>query len=257
MSLAAHHIEVDRLCHRYRGRSEIVLDRISFNVDRGERLAIIGRSGAGKSTLLQMIAGLAHPSSGAVRIDDRAVDAPSRRCNLMFQRPLLFPWLNVAGNVGLALHFAGRQAEAPASVERLLNLVGLAGYAKARANELSGGQQQRVALARALAVDPEILLLDEPFSALDPITRAELRLEIKSIADKLGLTLILVTHDVDDALSLAARTIVMASNPGRIVADVNSPRAAAGTAHYAERRAHLIAVLDPPAPELRAFAIPA
>jgi NitT/TauT family transport system ATP-binding protein len=244
MSEARPHIQVHDLGHRYSGRSAIVLDRISFSVDHAERLAVIGRSGSGKSTLLQLIAGLAHPSSGEVRIDGQPVRAPSPRCNLMFQRPLLFPWLDVAGNVALALRFAGRQVDAPTSVERLLNLVGLAGYAKARTNELSGGQQQRVALARSLAVDPEILLLDEPFSALDPATRTELRQEINAIVEALGITLLLVTHDVDDALSLAARTIVMASNPGRITADIDAPKAPLRSALYAEQRARLLASLE-------------
>jgi NitT/TauT family transport system ATP-binding protein len=246
------HIQIHGLSHRYSGRRALVLDRVSFSVERGERLAVIGRSGSGKSTLLQLIAGLARPSSGQAHINGRLVHEPSPRCNLMFQRPLLFPWLDVAGNVELALRFSGRQAQAPAKVARLLNLVGLEGYAKARANELSGGQQQRVALARSLAVDPEILLLDEPFSALDPVTRAELRREVDAIIDALGITLILVTHDVDDALSLADRTIVMASNPGRIVADIDTPKAARGGALHAEQRAHLLACLEPePQPSLR------
>ncbi len=245
MSSSTPHIQILGLSHRYRGRSALVLDRVSFSVGQAERLTIIGRSGSGKSTLLQIIAGLARPSSGEVRILGSLVGAPSPRCNLMFQRPLLFPWLDVAGNVALALRFAGRQAEAPARVERLLDLVGLAGYGKARATELSGGQQQRVALARSLAVDPEILLLDEPFSALDPVTRAELRQEVDAIVEQLRITLILVTHDVDDALSLAARTIVMASNPGRVIADLDLPKAPRGGAVYAEQRARLLASLDP------------
>jgi ABC-type nitrate/sulfonate/bicarbonate transport system ATPase subunit len=248
----APHIQIHGLSHRYSGRSALVLDRVSFSAARGERLAVIGRSGSGKSTLLQLIAGLMRPSSGQARIDGRPVHEPSPRCNLMFQRPLLFPWLDVAGNVELALRFSGRRAQAPAKVAQLLSLVGLEGYAKARANELSGGQQQRVALARSLAVDPEILLLDEPFSALDPVTRAELRREVDAIIDALGVTLILVTHDVDDALSLADRTIVMASNPGRIVADIATPKAARGSALYAEQRAQLLASLEPePQPSLR------
>lgn len=238
------HIQVHGLSHRYRGRSTLVLDRISFSVARGERLAVIGRSGSGKSTLLQLIAGLAQPWSGEVRINGYPVRTASPRCNLMFQRPLLFPWLDVAGNVALALRFAGRQADAPESVQRLLCLVGLAGYAKARPNELSGGQQQRVALARSLAVDPEILLLDEPFSALDSATRAELRQEIDAIAEALRMTLLLVTHDVDDALSLTARTIVMTSSPGRITADIDAPKAPLGSMLYANQRARLLASLE-------------
>jgi NitT/TauT family transport system ATP-binding protein len=166
----------------------------------------------------------------------------------MFQRPLLFPWLDVAGNISLAMRFAGRQAEARARVEKLLALVGLGGLERARAHELSGGQQQRVALARALAVDPEILLLDEPFSALDPVTRAELRKEIDTIVQSLGLTLVLVTHDVDDALALARRAIVMSSGPGQIVDDIPLVKAPPDSPLHAEQRAWLLASLESRAP---------
>jgi len=239
------HIEVNSVGHRYGVRSGTVLDRISFGVARSERLAVIGRSGCGKSTLLQIIAGLLTPTTGEVRIHRRAVAAPSPRCTLMFQRPLLFPWFDVASNVALALRFAGRQVEAPAQVGRLLQLVGLAGYEKARVTELSGGQQKRVALARSLAVDPEILLLDEPFSALDPVTRDELRQEIGAIVKKRKITLLLVSHDVDDALQLADRAIVMASYPGRIVADIALPSVPLGSTDYADQRSQLLASFEP------------
>ncbi len=238
------HIAVRALSHRYGGRSDIVLDRVSFEVQRGERLAVIGRSGCGKSTLLQIIAGLVHPATGEVTINGRTVTAPSPRCNLMFQRSLLFPWLDVAGNVALALRFVG-QRNAQARVAHLLQFVGLRGYERASVTELSGGQQQRVALARSLAVNPEILLLDEPFSALDPVTRAELRQEVGAIIESLKITLILVTHDVDDALQLARRSIVMASHPGHVVADVALQSAAQGSALYADQRALLLASLEP------------
>jgi NitT/TauT family transport system ATP-binding protein len=248
LSDPAPHIRLIEVAHRYRGRPGLVLDDVSFTVARGERLAVVGRSGSGKSTLLQLIAGLAHPTAGEILMNGTSIRAPSPRCNLMFQRPLLFPWLNVAGNISLAMRFAGRQAEAPGRVEKLLALVGLGGLEKARAHELSGGQQQRVALARALAVDPEILLLDEPFSALDPVTRAELRREIDTIVQSLGLTLVLVTHDVDDALALARRAIVMSSAPGQIVDDIPLVKAPPDGPLYAEQRARLLASLESRAP---------
>jgi ABC-type nitrate/sulfonate/bicarbonate transport system ATPase subunit len=210
--------------HRY-PRGPVILDRLTLRIPAGERVALLGRSGCGKSTLLQIIGGLVKPSDGAVEIDGAVVTQPSPRWNLMFQKPLLLPWLSVAENVALGLRFNGRGKEVPARVTRLLDAVGLQGYGARKVTELSGGQQQRVALARSLATDPEILLLDEPYAALDPVTRVALRAEVKSIAAEFGLTLLLVTHDVDDALHLAERVIVMAPDPGRFVADVVLPRA--------------------------------
>lgn len=211
-------IKLIQVSHRYSG-SRLVLDRLSLQIAAGERVALLGRSGCGKSTLLQIIAGLLRPTLGDVEIDGALVTRPSPHWNLMFQRPLLLPWLSVAENVGLGLTFARRQKEVPTRIAQLLDMVGLPGYAKRRVTELSGGEQQRVALARSLATDPEILLLDEPYASLDPITRAALRDEVRAIAERLGLTLLLVTHDVDDALQLADRVIVMARNPGRLTAD--------------------------------------
>jgi NitT/TauT family transport system ATP-binding protein len=251
------HIAIDTLSHRYSGRGGTVLDRVSFEVRRSERLAVIGRSGCGKSTLLQIIAGLVRPTSGEVRIDARAVVAPSAHCNLMFQRSLLFPWLDVAGNVALGLRFAGRRDGASARVAHLLHFVGLKGYERARVTELSGGQQQRVALARSLAVNPEILLLDEPFSSLDPLTRNELRQEVGAIVERLKITLVLVTHDVDDALQLAGRAIVMASHPGRIIGDVILQTAPPNTPLYIEQRALLLASLEPEPVHARELALSA
>jgi NitT/TauT family transport system ATP-binding protein len=251
------HIAVQALSHRYSGRGDTILHRVSFEVRRSERLAVIGRSGCGKSTLLQIIAGLIRPTSGEVRIDARVVEGPSPHCTLMFQRSLLFPWLDVAGNVAMALRFAGRRGGARVRVAQLLELVGLRGYELARVSELSGGQQQRVALARSLAVNPEILLLDEPFSALDPVTRAELRQEVGAIVEKLKITLVLVTHDVDDALHLTGRAIVMASHPGRIIADVDLQPTTPGTPLYADQRALLLASLEPEPARERELALSA
>ena len=224
--------------HRY-PRGLLILDRVSLRIRAGERVALLGRSGCGKSTLLQIISGLLKPSFGEVEIDGRIVDHPSPRWNLMFQKPLLLPWLDVAGNVALGLRFNGRGKEAAAQVVRLLDTVGLHGFGARAVTELSGGQQQRVALARSLATDPEILLLDEPYASLDPVTRAALRTEVRTIAAELGLTLLLVTHDVDDALDLAERVIVMAPDPGRLIADIAVTETSA-----AELRAELLNLLD-------------
>lgn len=192
------HIAVRALSHRYGGRSDIVLDRVSFEVQRGERLAVIGRSGCGKSTLLQIIAGLVHPATGEVTINGRTVTAPSPRCNLMFQRSLLFPWLDVAGNVALALRFVG-QRNAQARVAHLLQFVGLRGYERASVTELSGGQQQRVALARAIISEPKIVLADEPTGNLDSKSSDSVLSLLRQLNREIGQTIVMITHNPDAA----------------------------------------------------------
>ncbi|HLO77468.1 MAG TPA: ABC transporter ATP-binding protein [Magnetospirillum sp.] len=214
-------IEVDRLHHRYRHRGEPVLADVSFRVAAGEAVAVVGRSGCGKSTLLHLIAGLAAPSAGQVRIDGQVVKGASPRWVMMFQQSLLYPWMSVFENAALGLRFAGRGREAPAVVGELLAMVRMADYAGTNVQRLSGGQQQRVALARSLAAGPQILLLDEPFSALDAFTRADLQREVRAIAKRLGITLVLVTHDIDEAVLMADRALVMDSRPGRVQADLS------------------------------------
>lgn len=213
-------IETTALGHRYGHRGQPVLADVSFRVDGGEAVAVVGRSGCGKSTLLHLLAGLIHPSRGEVRIDGAPVRGPSPRWTMMFQQPLLYPWMSVQDNAALGLRFGGRRAEAPRVVGELLSMVRMAGYAATNVQRLSGGQQQRVALARSLAAGPEILLLDEPFSALDAFTRADLQREVRAIARRLGITLVLVTHDIDEAVLMADRALVMDSHPGRMVADL-------------------------------------
>lgn len=244
MSASPTSIALNRVGHRYRSTGGLVLDSFSLSVAPSERLAIIGRSGCGKSTLLQIIAGLLPPSYGEVVISSALSSASAPRCTLMFQRPLLFPWLTVSENIALAMRFAGRRSEIPARVPYLLDLVGLGGLGHFRINEISGGQQQRVALARSLAVEPQILLLDEPFSALDAVTRSELRQQIRTILDHLNITFILVTHDVDDALDLAERVVVMAANPGPIASDIRLPNPISDAVRK-DLRAHLISALEP------------
>jgi NitT/TauT family transport system ATP-binding protein len=237
-------IEARRITHRYARRTAPVLSDVSLSVASHECVAIIGRSGCGKSTLLQIMAGLVQPTSGDVRSASRSDASKPVRRTLMFQRPLLFPWLDVPGNVALALRFDGRKEGAPERVQTLLEQVGLAGYARAKVRELSGGQQQRVALARSLAVDPDILLLDEPFSALDALTRAQLRSELRETQGIFGFSMALVTHDVDDALDLASRVVVMAAEPGRIIAEYEIPDEMDGETR-AKLRACMIDALEP------------
>lgn len=213
------HVAIAGVSHTYRRIDGPVLSDIRFEAQPGEILALIGRSGSGKSTLLHMIAGLSAPSAGEILIDGAVVRRPSPRWVMMFQAPSLYPWMTVAQNTALGLRFTRRMREAATRVPEVLSLVELASFADRNVQDLSGGQQQRVALARSLATRPELLLLDEPFSALDAFTRASLQRDVRAIAKQLGLTMILVTHDVGEAVLMADRAIVLASGPGRIAAE--------------------------------------
>ena len=191
------------------------LARFSAEVRQGEIVAIIGGSGCGKSTLLRAIAGLDRASSGTVTLDGEAIASPHAKIGIIFQEPRLLPWLSVADNIGFGL------SDLPATerrekVARALARVGLADKAQAWPRELSGGQAQRVAIARALVPQPEVLLLDEPFSALDAFTRRDLQDHLLDLWADTRPTLILVTHDVDEAVVLADRVLVMRPRPGRL-----------------------------------------
>jgi ABC-type nitrate/sulfonate/bicarbonate transport system ATPase subunit len=210
-------VDVAGVTHRYRRGAEVALADVSMALHPGSMTALVGRSGSGKSTLLHVVAGLMRPTEGSVRIDGHSVQGPSPSRVVMFQQPCLLPWMSVAGNVGLGLRFLGRREGQDAKIAELLQLVELEALADRNVQDLSGGQQQRVALARSLAVEPALLMLDEPFSALDAITRAHLQRDLRAIVRRLGLTLILVTHDIGEAVLMADRTLVMAQ--GRITAD--------------------------------------
>ncbi|MGA8611362.1 MAG: ABC transporter ATP-binding protein [Xanthobacteraceae bacterium] len=212
------HIGVSGVSHRYRRAGSFALKDINFEVQPSEAVALVGRSGCGKSTLLHIMSGLMAPSAGEVRVDGARVEGPSPSRIVMFQQPHLYPWMTVRQNVGLGLKFAGRpRREIETRVDELLRLVELEDYAARNAQDLSGGQQQRVALARSLAVQPEVLLLDEPFSALDSVTRRALQRDVRRIAAEIGITMLIVTHDISEAVAMADRAIVMKSDPGAIV----------------------------------------
>lgn len=183
----------------------LVFDGLELDVARGERIAILGASGCGKSTLLRCIAGLEDPDAGTI--------ATSGEIGVVFQEPRLFPWLDVERNVA----FPARNAPERGRVANVLALVGLANAAQRLPKELSGGMAQRAALARALVRDPHLLLLDEPFAALDALRRIELRAAVREILEFTRASAILVTHDVDDALALADRVLVFAGAPAEIV----------------------------------------
>jgi len=211
------HVAMTGVRHRYRRSARETLCDVSFEVQPCEALALVGRSGCGKSTLLHIMAGLIAPSAGEVHIDGARVEGPSPLWTLMFQQPHLYPWMTVEQNAGLGMKFAGRpRSEIKSRVRDLLGLVELAGYGARNVQELSGGEQQRVALARSLAMQPEVLLLDEPFSALDSVTRRALQRDVRRIANEIGITLVIVTHDISEAVAIADRAVVMKPDPGRI-----------------------------------------
>jgi sulfonate transport system ATP-binding protein len=195
------------------------LDGVTLDVAPGEIVAVVGGSGCGKSTLLRAVSGLDRPSQGSVLLDGTTIVEPHEKIGIVFQEPRLLPWLSVADNVGFGL--AHRPAaERRERVAAALDRVGLADKANVWPRELSGGQAQRVAIARALVPRPEVLLLDEPFSALDAFTRADLQDHVLDLWADLRPTLILVTHDVDEAVVLADRVIVMRPRPGRIFEEI-------------------------------------
>jgi len=208
-----------------RAGSLAVLDRLTFSVADGEFVAVIGPSGCGKSTLLSVLAGFERPDAGEVRVDDEPVRAPRRQGIFIFQQPSLFPWLDLERNITFGLN--GESSESRRRlVAHYIGLVGLEGFEHAFPNQLSGGMQQRAELARALIVKPEILFLDEPFGALDALTRLRLRAELLRILAIERHTVLLVTHDVEEALHLADRILVLSARPARIqhVIEVKLPR---------------------------------
>jgi sulfonate transport system ATP-binding protein len=197
------------------------LDGITLNIAPGEIVVVVGGSGCGKSTLLRIIGGLDRPSEGRVALDGAAIDGPRAEIGLVFQEPRLFPWLSVEGNVGFGLEDRPARERAD-RVGAQLTRVGVAEKAGAWPRELSGGQAQRVSLARALIMRPQALLLDEPFSALDAFTRADLQDHLLDLWADGKPTLIVVTHDVEEAVVLADRIIVMAPRPGRVIAEISA-----------------------------------
>ncbi len=205
------------------------LDRVTMHVARGEAVALVGPSGCGKSTLLRIIAGLLRSSHGAVFLDDRQVAGPTRATGLMFQDPALLPWRSVEENIRLPQELGRQAGQGSEDVVPLIKLVGLQGFEHALPRELSGGMAQRTALARALVTQPELLLMDEPFGALDALTREGLTAQLQTVWRDLGTTVIMVTHSIAEAVFMADRVLVMSARPGTIVGEVtvglNRPRA--------------------------------
>ena len=204
-----------------------VLQHLTLGVEEGEFLCILGPSGCGKSTLLNIASGFLAPVSGSVTIDGEPVTAPDRRRIFVFQERGVFPWLTVEGNIGFGL-FDMSEDERRRRIAQYIQLVGLDGFEKAYPRELSGGMKQRVEVARALAVNPDVLFLDEPFGALDSITRLQMRSELLRIWRAEKKTVLFVTHDIEESVQLADRVVVISARPGRIrrvvTIDVPHPR---------------------------------
>jgi taurine transport system ATP-binding protein len=208
--------------HEYgRGQNRVAaLGPLSLEVPAGEFLVLVGPSGCGKSTLLRLLAGFERPTRGELRVGDEEPE-PGRQAGVVFQQSRLFPWRTVGGNVELALGLAG--VSRPERAERaaeLLDRVGLHGTAARRTWEISGGQQQRVAIARALAGDRPLLLLDEPFAALDALTRERLQEDVRGVSERTGNSSVFVTHSVDEAVFLGSRVVVLTKAPGTVALDI-------------------------------------
>jgi sulfonate transport system ATP-binding protein len=209
-------IELTSVSKRY-STGLLAVEGIDLEVARHEILALIGPSGCGKSTILRLIAGLEQPTSGDVRVAGHRVGGPDRSAGIVFQQPRLMPWLTVSRNVAFGLHTDGGHTQ---ETEEVIERVGLTSFADSLPRELSGGMAQRVAIARALVTKPPVLLLDEPFSALDAFTRIDLQAHLLEVWDWYRPTTMLVTHDIDEALVLADRVVVLGGAPGTIQADI-------------------------------------
>ena len=234
-------IELSGASRSFRGKGGTVeaLRGIDLNIGEGEFVAVIGRSGCGKSTLLRLIAGLIPPTAGQVRVDGAPVTGPRKDIAMMFQRPALLPWRSVIDNVLLPAEIQGTgRAKLRARADQLLATAGLTGFQKRLPHELSGGMQQRVALCRALIQQPRVLLMDEPFSALDALTREELSGELQRVHMELTCTTVFVTHSIQEAVLLADRVVVLSARPGRIKQILNikipRPRSLGHNAHLEE-----------------------
>jgi len=211
---------LDAVCKRFGSGNHgpLVLDRISLAMHTGQFLALLGSSGSGKSTLMRLVAGLEQPSSGSISLDGQPVRGPGSDRGMVFQKYSLYPWLTAAQNVAFGMELQGlERSEIRERTGFYLEVVGLAEAARRLPRELSGGMQQRVAIARALAADPRLLLLDEPFGALDLQIRESMQEFLHGLWRRTGLSVLLITHDIDEALLLAQQVHILAPRPGRIV----------------------------------------
>jgi nitrate/nitrite transport system ATP-binding protein len=205
------------------GDATTVFENLWLSMARGEFTCIIGHSGCGKTTVLNLVAGLDEPSEGTVIVDNQAIEGPSLDRAVIFQSHALLPWLTVKGNVAYAVSSKWRRmrrADVDSHTQKFIDLVGLSGAERKRPAELSGGMKQRVGIARALSIEPKIMLMDEPFSALDALTRGTLQDEVRRICIETGQTVFMITHDVDEAIYLADRIVLMTNGPNAVLAEI-------------------------------------
>jgi NitT/TauT family transport system ATP-binding protein len=223
----AANLTIENVSHLYAapdGSTLRVLENISFKVKAGEFIAIIGASGSGKTTLLRIIAHLIEPTAGTVSLDGRPVEQPGGQVSFVFQRDSLWPWRTVMANSSYGLEIRGTKRDAAErQAQKYLDLVGLNGFESYYPHQLSGGMRQRVNLARALAVEPDVLLMDEPFAQLDAQTREIMQLELTRIWRETGKTILFVTHQIDEAVFLGDRVVTLTSRPGTIRAVTDIP----------------------------------
>jgi len=226
------HIAVEHVTHRYldenTGESQLAVDDVSFTVSSGEFVCVVGASGSGKSTILQLLAGLLKPTEGSVSVGGVRVTGPGRDRGVVFQDYAMLPWKTVLENVALGPKLAGASKKERHEIARQnLRLVGLEGFEKKYPHELSGGMRQRAAVARTIAADPQVILMDEPFAAVDAQTRAVLQEELVRIWAATGKTVLFITHSVEESVFLADRVIVLSSHPGTVREEivVSTPRA--------------------------------
>lgn len=221
-------VKIDNVVKKYSGRNGemVALNGVSLDIHENEFVCVVGPSGCGKSTLLNIIAGLHEPTSGQVLVDGQAVSSPGPDRGVVFQQYALFPWLTVQKNVEFGLKLQGMsQDKAEQEAKKYIKMVDLEQFAQSYPKELSGGMKQRVAIARAYAINPKVLLMDEPFGALDAQTRTQLQTELLKTWEKEQKTCFFITHDVEEAIILAQRVIIMSARPGRIkeVVEINIP----------------------------------
>ncbi|MCP9800845.1 ABC transporter ATP-binding protein [Synechococcus sp. RedBA-s] len=231
-------------------QAKLVLDDISFSIKSGEFVALVGSSGSGKSTVMRLIAGLERPSAGVIALDGKSVHGPGSDRGMVFQKYSLYPWMTAAQNVAFGMSLQGLpRALVRERTAYFLEVVGLQDAARRLPKELSGGMQQRVAIARALAADPKVVLLDEPFGALDLQIRESMQEFLYQLWQRSGLTALLITHDLEEALLLAQRVHIMAPRPGRIVRTVEADLDRSNLAHlrvsppFLELREELVTTL--------------
>ena len=224
--MTSRYVSIEGISRRYKaagGRTTTVFDDLWFSMNKGDFACIIGHSGCGKTTVLNILAGLDLPDSGAAVVDGRAIEGPALDRAVIFQSHALLPWRTVLGNVSYAVssrHPGWSREQVRAHALRFIEVVGLKGSELKRPAELSGGMKQRVGIARALSIEPKMLLMDEPFSALDALTRGTLQDEVRRICLETGQTVFMITHDVDEAIYLADRIVLMTNGPEAVVAEI-------------------------------------